>query len=168
MLFFGILLLFSYYYFLRDKNNNEIFELWGKMSHNLVKLYYVSMFLSLIGFILFFTYLFKSNSFTKKDIQFITTSIIFIFIFSILWTPLSLQYLNNQNIFLMFFILFVLFFVSLFTFILLYVIYNVPEKKNVLYKNLALYGMYYFFLHVFILDFIIWSFHFFNSKKKIL
>ena len=40
-------------------------------------------------------------------------------------------------------------------------VYNVNDHKYVLSKNLALIGMSYFFIHVFLFDFIILSYHFF-------
>ena len=61
----GLLLLYSYYYFLNDNKNT--LKLWGSIKGSLLKVYYLSMLLSLIGFILLYIYLFISNSFSKND-----------------------------------------------------------------------------------------------------
>jgi hypothetical protein len=46
----GIILLFSYYYFLTT--NSKSMKLWGKIKGNLLNVYYVSMILATISFIL--------------------------------------------------------------------------------------------------------------------
>jgi hypothetical protein len=157
---FGIILLYSYYYFLKDNENT--FKLWGNIKGNLLKIYYLSMLLSLIGFIFLFFYLIYSDNFSKNDILkiFIYTSMIVLI--SIFWTPLSLEYYKTKNYLYKYFTLFVLFLVVLSTFLLLLSIYNVKDNKYILNKNLALIGMSYFFIHVFLFDFIIWSYNFFE------
>lgn len=160
---FGIILLYSYYYFLKDNNNT--LKLWGSIKGNLLKIYYMSMLLSLIGFIFLFFYLYFSDNFLKNDILkiFIYTSMIILI--SIFWTPLSLAYLKTKDNIYKYLTLFVLFLVALSTFLLLISLYNVnyaSDTKYIVNKNLALIGMSYFFIHVFLFDFIIWSYHFFN------
>jgi hypothetical protein len=157
---FGILLLYSYYYFLKD--NNNALKLWGSIKGNLLNIYYLSMILSLIGFILLFFYLLYSDNFLKNDILKIFTLLLMIILTSILWTPLSLEYLRTKNNIYKYFTLFVLFLVALSTFLLLIVLYNINDTKYILSKNLALGGMSYFFIHVFLFDFIIWSYNFFS------
>jgi hypothetical protein len=152
----GIILLYSYYYFLKDYN---ISKLWGKIKGNLLKIYYLSMILSVFGFIALFYYLLISNNFTKNDIFKIFIFLLLIILTSILWTPLSIKYLEtNKNIF-KYLTFFVLFLVALFTFLLLIALYNVNDNKYSLYKIIGLIGMTYFFIHVFFFDFIIWSYN---------
>jgi len=157
---FGIILLYSYYYFLKDNNNT--LKLWGSIKGNLLKIYYMSMLLSVIGFIFLFFYLYFSDNFLKNDILNIFIYISMIILISIFWTPLSLAYLKNKNKIYKNFTLFVLFLVALSTFLLLISLYNVADTKYKFNKNLALIGMSYFFIHVFLFDFIIWSYHFFT------
>jgi hypothetical protein len=157
---FGIILLYSYYYFLKDNNNT--LKLWGPIKGTLLKIYYVSMLLSLIGFILLLSYLLYSDKFLKNDILNIFIYISMIILISIFWTPLSLAYLKNKKKRYKKIILFVLFLVALSTFSLLISLYNVNDTKYKFNKNLALIGMSYFFIHVFLFDFIIWSYNFFS------
>jgi hypothetical protein len=157
---FGIILLYSYYYFLKDNNNT--LKLWGSIKGNLLNIYYISMLLSLIGFILLFSYLLYSNIFSKNDILKIFIYISMIILISIFWTPLSLEYLKTKNNIYKYITFFVLFLVALFTFLLLITLYNIKDNKYILNKNFALIGMSYFFIHVFLFDFIMWSYHFFS------
>ena len=156
---FGIGLLYSYYYFLQD--NKNILKLWGRVKGNLLNIYYVSMLLSTIGFILMFFYLFYSNNFTKSDILNIFICISMIVLISVLWTPLSLTYVKTKENIYKYLTLLVLFLVALFTVLLIISLYNVKDTKYILYKNIALGGMIYFFIHAFFFDFLIWSYNFF-------
>jgi hypothetical protein len=164
---FGLLLLYSYYYFLKDNNNT--LKLWGSIKGNFLKIYYLSMLLSLIGFMFLFNYLLISDNFSKNDTLKIFVCILLVIIISMFWAPLSLQYLKTiQNIqgkesamIYKYIILVVLFLVSLFSFLLLISLYNINDNKYLFNKTLALIGMLYFFIHVFLFDFILWSYNFF-------
>lgn len=155
----GILLLYSYYYF--AINDKRVLELWGRIKGNYLNIYYISMFVSAFGFLLFFYYLYISNSFTKKEEFNILIALLGIVVISILWMPLSLFYLRNKNNMLMISIILVLLLVALFTLYLLLTLYNINEQNYKLNKQLAIYGMVYFFIHAFFFDFISWSIHFF-------
>jgi hypothetical protein len=155
----GILLLYSYYYY--ATNDKRVLELWGRIKGNYLKIYYISMFVSAFGFLLFFYYLFISNSFTINEQYNIFCALLGIVVISILWMPLSLLYLRNKNNVLMISIILVLLLVALFTLYLLFLLYNINEKNYKLNKKLALYGMIYFFIHAFFFDFISWSINFF-------
>jgi hypothetical protein len=156
----GIILLYSYYYFLM-KNPNSQSLLWGKIKGNFLNVYYVSMLLSLIGFILLFHYLIINNSFTQNEVNKLLISLICIIVISMFWMPLSLYYLKNKNAITKYLDLLVLFLVALSTFYLLTVISNINDNKNIVSKKLAFFGMLYFFIHVFFFDFISWSYNFF-------
>ena len=58
-------------------------------------------------------------------------------------------------------VLITLFLVALSILYLLYILYNVNETKYKFNKELGFYGMLYFFIHCFFLDFITWSYNFF-------
>jgi hypothetical protein len=155
----GVILLYSYYYYFKNDNKSQL--LWGKVKGNLLIVYYISMLLSAIGFLLLFSYLIVSNSFKSEEIIKIFVSLLCIIIISMFWMPLSLNYLHKKDIITKYFTIIVLFLVALSTLYLLYVLYNVKENNNILFKNLAFYGMLYFFIHAFFFDFITWSKNFF-------
>ena len=160
---FGIILLYSYYYFLKDNNNNTL-KLWGSIKGNLLNIYYLSMIITAFGFISLLFYLLYSNNFSKNDILKMFIYISMIILVSILWTPLALEYLKTKKDIYKYLTLFVLFLVALSTLLLLITLYNVNDTNNskyILYKNIALIGMSYFFIHVFLFDLILWSYHFF-------
>ena len=160
---FGIILLYSYYYFLKDNNNT--LKLWGSIKGNLLNIYYLSMIITAFGFISLLFYLLYSNNFSKNDILKMFIYISMIILVSILWTPLALEYLKTKKDIYKYLTLFVLFLVALSTLLLLITLYNVNDTNNskyILYKNIALIGMSYFFIHVFLFDLILWSYHFFS------
>jgi hypothetical protein len=154
----GVILLYSYYYFLKY---DPKLLLWGKIKGNLLNIYYISMILSLIGFILLFYYLIINNNFTQNDINKLLFSLICIIVLSMFWMPLSLYYLKNKSTLIKYLDLLVLFLVALSTFYLLTVLYNANDNKNIISKRLAFSGMIYFFIHTFFFDFITWSYNFF-------
>lgn len=158
----GIILIYSYYHFAKE-NFKIINQLWGNIlkNKNLLTTYYLSMFLSFIGFLFLFFYLLINNNFTNNDINKIFISIIFIVIFSMFWMPLSIHYLKNKNELIKYLILFVLFIIALASLMLLITLFKTKDTKNILIHNLAIIGMSYFFIHTFFFDFIFWSYNFF-------
>ena len=155
----GIILLYSYYYFFKNDNNSK--KLWGRINGSLLNVYYVSMLLSTLGFLLLFYYIVTSNNFTQNNINLIFGLLIAIIVISMFWMPLSLYYFKNKSITIKYLIILVLFLVALSTLYLLYVLKNINDKYNSLSKNLALIGMTYFFIHAFFFDTITWSYNFF-------
>jgi hypothetical protein len=154
----GVILIYSYYYFL--SYSNKKMELWAGIEGNLLKVYYVSMFLCVIGFIFLFNFLMYSNNLNQYISNQIFYSILSVVLLSMLWMPLSLYYLNNKSNILMYIIIFILLLVSLSTLYLLYVLNNIND--NSIYKKLAIIGMIFFFIHTFFLDGITWSIKFFK------
>lgn len=155
----GIILLYSYYYLF--KNNKNAPKLWGRISGNLLNIYYFSMLLSTIGFLLLFYYIIKTNIFTQNNINQIFISLLAIIIISMVWMPLSLYYMKNKNDLIKYLIIIVLLLVAISTLYLLYVVNNINDNNNKIYKTLALIGMSYFFIHAFFFDTITWSYNFF-------
>ena len=82
----GIILLYSYYYFFKNDNNSK--KLWGRIKGNLLNIYYVSMLLSTLGFLLLFYYIVTSNNFTKNNINLIFGLLIAIIVISMFCMPL--------------------------------------------------------------------------------
>ncbi len=151
----GIILLYSYYYFFKNNNNSK--KLWGRINGNLLNLYYISMILSTMGFLLLFYYIITTNIFTQNNINLIFGLLIAIIVISMFWMPMSLYYIKNKSEVIKYLIIFILFMVALSTLYLLYVLKNINDKNN----KLALIGMTYFFIHAFFFDTIIWSYNFF-------
>ena len=154
----GIALLYQYYYFATTEKN--VLQLWGRIKGTLLNVYYVSMILSALGFLVFFYYLFISNSFSSSEITKLFIALLLIIIISMFWMPLSFRYLKKKSDLLKYLIILVLFLVAASTMYLIYVLYNVKEQKYVAYKNAALGGMIYFFIHAFFFDCITWSYNY--------
>ena len=158
----GIILLYSYYYFFKNYSNST--KLWGRVKGNLLNIYYLSMILSTIGFLLLFYYIIIYNNFTQHNINQIFGLLAGIIIISMFWMPLSLYYFKNKKDLIKYLIILILLLVSLITLYLLFVLKNIDninDNKYKISKNLALIGMTYFFIHAFFFDTILWSYNFF-------
>jgi hypothetical protein len=119
------------------------------------------MLLSTFGFLFLFYYLIVTNTFNSYQINRIFIALLCIVIISMLWMPLSLQYLTKKSTSLMYQILLVLLIVSLSALYIVFLIYNIKDSQHTTSKILALIGMIYFFIHAFFFDFITWSRNFF-------
>ena len=158
----GLLLLYSYYYFLNLKKSN-LNDLWGRIDRKskLYNFYLVSMCLAALGFMLMLYYFFVNDSFSQSDVTQLFILSILIVVISMMWMPLSLEYIKYPRTWLKILIIIVLLviaFSSLYTIIKLYMINNTRHKIS---RNLAILGMIYFFFHTFFLDTIIWTTNFF-------
>jgi hypothetical protein len=156
----GILLLYSYYYYVKQ-DNTIVNKLWGNIKPPLKTFYYISMFLTAGGFLLMLAYLYKTNSLSHAQIQQFITALLIIIMVSLFWMPLSIEYIkgNKQSTLLKYLIILVLLivaFTSLYTVSALKAVKETTYKKS---KKLAVYGMTYFFLHTFGLDAITWSYN---------
>jgi len=156
-------LLYSYYYFSKSAPNFD--KLWGRIPDSKKNIYYGSVFITLIAFIIFLYYLGVSNSFNKKNTNNeITKLFIILVIFlllSISWTPMSLRYLNKKSVSLKYQIILIMFLIPLSLIYPIYVLYNLHDEKHKLLKNISLIGIIYYLLHTFILDSIVWCLNFF-------
>jgi hypothetical protein len=155
----GIALLYQYYYLATTEKN--VLKLWGRIKGILLNVYYVSMILSALGFLVFFYYLFISSSFSSSEITKMFIALVLIIVISMFWMPLSFRYLKKKSELLKYLIILVLFLVSVSTLYLIYVLNSVKEQKYIGYKNAALVGMIYFFIHVFFFDCTTWSYNYF-------
>jgi len=155
----GLTLLYSYYYY--AVNTPNVNRLWGRIKNPFLTIYYISMFLSAISFLLLLLYLALSKNLDTSVINKLFISIICIVFFSLFWMPLSINYLKKSCNITKFLIYLDLFLVALFSFYLVYLLFYLKDNSNIIFKNLALYGMIIFFIHVFFLDFIIWTSNFF-------
>ncbi len=156
----GIILLYSYYYFLSlSPRNLEI--LWAGMKGSLKNIYMISIFLAAFGFLFLLYYLFITDSLSEKQINKLFLGAIIVIVISMLWMPLTLKYSENKSKTYQFMVLVVLFSVVFSSLYIISIIDNVDDKKNNKSLKLAKFGMYYFLFHNFILDSLTWSFNFF-------
>ena len=157
-------LLYSYYYF--SKNAPNFQKLWGRIKDSQKNIYYGSVFITLVAFMIFLYYLGISNSFnddnkTNNQITKLFAILVIFLLLSISWTPMSLNYLNKKSISLKYQIILILFLIPLSLIYPIYVLYNLRDDKHKLLKNISLVGIIYYCLHTFILDFILWCYNFF-------
>jgi hypothetical protein len=155
----GIILLYSYYYYGTTTKNP--LRLWGRIDGNFRNVYYLSMILSTIGFLLLFYYLINTNVLTTDNINNIFYGLLGIVVISIFWMPLSIEYLNKKSLLYKFLIIFVLLLVAISTLYVIYILNSIKDTVNPISHTLALYGMIYFFIHAFFFDSLLWSFNFF-------
>jgi len=155
----GFFLLYSYYRL--SIHTPYVNELWGNIRGNLKKFYIFSIFLSAIPFILTLYYINSNNNINPLTMQYIYLGFFGIVLFSIFWMPLSLLYIlkDEDKKFIQILVLFTLFLVALSSAFVLYQLSYISDNSTLYY--LSLYGMSYFLFHVFILDFLTWSFFFF-------
>ena len=156
----GILLLYSYYYY-TTQNTTNITKLWGLLDkkHTLKSFYYVSMLLSAVCFLIVLYYLHITRSIENQhEILMCLYGIVAV---SLFWMPLSLAYLKNKTKVLHFAILSVLSIIALCSLNVVKLLYEMDEKRYTIMNQIALASMIYFFFHVFLLDTLTWSFHFF-------
>ena len=162
----GAILIYSYYY-LATNNKSIVNDLWGNISNikHLTSLYIGSMVLSAIGFLYSLYYLYITRSLTVFEKKMIPTSLMIIVIASMVWMPLSLNYINNKMadfaIYLKYIIIGVLSIVAIESLYSTKLINSIREKEYKTEKKLATIGMSYFFIHTFFLDNIYWSYNFF-------
>lgn len=161
----GAILLYSYYYFSK-LYPGSIEKLWGNIKGKTRQFYYYSIAFCFIAYIFIFLYFFIKKDFDKETIYKITLAISGMILASLIWMPLSIQYLNTKIELLRIMIIFTLLLVSLFAFYLIIIIQHQKETKpiNVVLKNIALVGSSYFFFQVFFLDFVYWNFQFLFAK----
>ena len=156
----GIILLYSYYYFLSlSPRNLEI--LWAGIKGCLKQMYMLSILLAMVGFLLLLFYLYKTDGLTPIQANKIFIGAILVIVISMLWMPLSLKYSQNKSKLYQFMILSVLFSVAFASLFIISVIDNIDDKKNKNMLKIARIGMYYFLFHTFIFDSLAWSFNFF-------
>ena len=158
----GLLLLYSYYYFLNLKKSN-VTDLWARIKpkSKLYNFYLVSMCLGAIGFMLMLYYFLIGDSFTKSDITQLFILSLLIVVVSMMWMPLSLEYVKYPRTWLKILIIIVLLIIAFSGFYTIIKLYMIKDTKHKISRNLAIMGMIYFFFHTFVLDTITWTTNFF-------
>lgn len=154
----GIILLYSYYYFANQDKSN-VSNLWGSIKNPFKTFYYGSMLLSAVCFLCMLYYVSTTESITHHQSKELLISLIIIIGASLFWMPLSLMYIKKHSSILKVMVISVLLLITLFSLNTIKILYSIRE--NTLSKHIALISMMYFFFHVFILDTLTWSYHFF-------
>ena len=160
---FGSILLYSYYYYY--KHNKKTFpKLWGNIRDNNKYLLSFSVFLAAISYVYIFIYLLNITNNKRNNILLKELNIqqILLIIISILWTPLSIMYLKNDDnkVLLRLAIMLVLFIVSMCCLLYYKTLSKLSLNKNI-YRKMVLVCAIILFAHTFIGDFLIWSYNFF-------
>lgn len=157
----GSILLFSYY-FLGTKNTTNIEALWGNIKGNTRKLYIVSIFLATIayiGMLYFIVFKVKNNVLQLYKIH---VSQVILLLASLIWLPLTISYLGNNNILKRTGIIFTLFIVVSSALSIVTELLKIEYNGNDDLHTLAIVCGVYFLIHVFFLDFLGWSYNFFK------
>ena len=155
----GAILLYSYYRL--TVNTPYVNKLWGKIDGNFKNVYIYSIFLSALPFLITVYYLNFDKNIKDEIKNNIYNGLLGIVLFSIFWMPLTILYLlkKEDKCMIRQLVIFTLFLVAASTFYVLYQL-NKINDDSLIYKS-SFYGMCYFFFHVFVLDFLTWSYHFF-------
>ena len=156
---FGLLLLISYYYL--GSNNSRIVEkLWGNIKGNKRKLVVLSMLVTGVLYLFTVYYIgFLTDHLDKDKINNIVLYQIILILASMLWMPLSINYLNKKELLTKIAVILILFIVAMCAMTILYKIFRLKDKGK--YKNMALLGAGMLFFHTFFLDFLDWNYNFF-------
>lgn len=162
-LLLGSILLYSYYRGI-ETSKLTIDDLWG----GIVKtrwLYFLSGILAIIGYLYilyFLVFKMKTSMRNNHILSNISVVQLLIITISMLWLPLTIQYLRGRkrNPLLMLGIVLVLLIVSLAALKQVYLIKKI-DHNNLLQKNLAILGGSYLFIHSFLFDAISWNYNFF-------
>ena len=159
LLISGAILLYSYYRL--GVNTPYVNKLWGKIDGNFKNVYIISIFISAFPFLLTVYYLNVDKKLDQQIKNKIYLGLLGIVLFSIFWMPLSILYLlkKEDKCMIRKLVIFTLFLVAASAFYVLRELYLINDN-SLIYKG-SFYGMCYFFFHVFVLDFITWSYNFF-------
>jgi hypothetical protein len=142
----GILLIYSYYYFLKDKSSNEIEKYWGSIDGNKREFYKLSMFFCVLGMLKIVYDIYNSP---KKDFNDEAYGFFLLIFVSMFYLPLTIQYTKKPSTLLFIAIVSTLFFVAI--------------GSLILYKKYPSIGSKYLMFHLFFLDLFYWSYSFFKN-----
>jgi hypothetical protein len=157
----GAILLFSYYY-LASKNPGEIDKLWGNIKGDVRNLYKVSIILAGIGYVYMLYFLVFKVKNNRELLNKILLFQIILIVISMLWMPISLNYLTNKHVYSKFLIIFIVFIVGIAALGNAVNIYKLDvPSKNKTGKIMALTGAGYLFFQTFVMDFLSWTYNFF-------
>jgi hypothetical protein len=119
------------------------------------------MCLAAFGFMLMLYYFLVSDSFSQSDITQLFILSILIVVISMIWMPLSLEYVKYPRTWLKTLIIIVLLIIAFSGLYSIIKLYMINDTRHKISRNLAILGMIYFFFHTFFLDTIIWTTNFF-------
>ncbi len=137
--------------------------LWGPIRGNLRKLYYVSIFLVLLGFIPFAYFLLQCRQWSQREVNHIFYALLTLIIASWLWIIFAVAFAKkSMNLtFLRMIIVTLLLIVSLSILYLLYIVKQHQPLHRQMHDSIriAVYiGLAYAFFHTFFMDFLLWAY----------
>ena len=141
----GGLLLYSYYFFLKDKSKQVIEKYWGGITGNTRQVYKFSMLLCVLSM---FSILRKIYLSSKKNYENELYGLLLLIVTSMFYLPLTIQYVKNPSMMTFINIVSTLFYVALGA-VILYRLY--PGIDSL-----------YLAFHLVVLDLFYWSYNFFN------
>ena len=143
----GIALLYSYYYFLKDKSSASIEKYWGGITGTTRNVYKISMLVCVISMLSIIYKIYKSD---KKNFKNEFYGLILLIISSIFYLPLTIRYVKNPSTIGFINIVATLFYVAL--------------GSIILYRENPSWDTGYLAFHLTVLDLTYWSYSFFSTK----
>ena len=141
----GGLLLYSYYFFLKDKSKQVIEKYWGGITGNTRQVYKFSMLLCVLSM---FSILRKIYLSSKKNYENELYGLLLLIVTSMFYLPLTIQYVKKPSTITFINIVSTLFYVALGA-VILYRLYPGIDSA-------------YLAFHLVVLDLFYWSYNFFN------
>lgn len=143
----GITLLYSYYYFLKDKSSASIDKYWGGITGTTRNVYKISMLLCVISMLSIIYKIYKSD---KKNFKNEFYGLFLLIVPSMLYLPFTIMYIKKHNTIRFIRILLTLFYVAL--------------GSIILYRQNPSWDTGYLAFHLVVLDLTYWSYSFFSTK----
>lgn len=157
----GSILIYSYYY-LASKNEGAVEKLWGNIKGNVRNLYKISILLAGIGYIYMLYFLVFKVKNNRELLNKILIFQVILIVISMLWMPITINYIQNKNAYLKSLIILIVFIVGIAALGNAINIYKLDiPSKNRTEKILALTGAGYLFFQTFVMDFLSWTYNFF-------
>jgi len=157
----GSILIYSYYY-LASKNEGAVEKLWGNIKGNVRNLYKISILLAGIGYIYMLYFLVFKVKNNRELLNKILIFQVILIVISMLWMPITINYIQNKNAYLKSLIILIVFIVGIAALGNAINIYKLDiPSKNRNGKILALTGAGYLFFQTFVMDFLSWTYNFF-------
>ena len=141
----GGLLLYSYYFLLKDKSKSNIEKYWGGITGNTRTIYILSMFLCVLSMFSIMRKIYISKKMNYEDELY---GLILLIITSMFYLPFTIRYVENPSLMTFINIVSTLFYVALGA-VILYRLYPGIDSG-------------YLAFHLIVLDLFYWSYNFFN------
>jgi len=159
----GSSILFSYAYGLITQIELRNY-LWGAIPESIKPFYIISMFMAAFGYFLFTSYILKKiffNTDNNLSLLWLTNILYSGIIFpSVLWMPMTFEYLVNGSVELWWSIRMVLFVVGISSSLLFILLLFLNFKNKSDFKFMSIIGIFSFWVQTLILDALVWPMYF--------